>query len=829
MGQGPKAMPDNTPDNPPDNPMDHDQNIPESLNWVGKRGIRRIDGYRKASGKALYTRDIQLPGMLYARFLTSPHANARIKGMNTSRAEALPGVRSILRFDDPEIKGRKVISTQGAEEEILSQHAYFQGQPMGAVVAADTEDIASEALRLIEVKWEVRPFVLESAVALEPGAPPARPEWLSAPKGTISADPSAAQAEGASSNQMPVSFGFGPVLRFGDVEKGLNEADRIIEFRARRRYHGCSDAEMQSGITRWEGELAEVWLHHQHPYEHKWTMHQWFDTPMNQVKINSPYNGAMFGGWNWIDYSMIPQCVSAILARRTGRPVKWVFSRRDDFTFGQMDVMTTDFKVGAKKDGTITAVKMRTVYENCSFEAALHLLENTKIPNLYSETVLAQVNKGPTMAIRCEQAPPSFCLSHVFSHVAAELEMDPTEVALKNDGVEGKGMEYLAEFKRGHGFPARDSLRECIEAGKKAIGWDEKRHPPGSKRLPNGRMHGMGFVWTQEWDDTRGAGAAGLLIQPDGTVNIIALRSDIGVNAETTYCQIVAEELGMRINDVFFRQQDDVYLPLMTPDGSCNLTTNGYVMKKVAKMAKRKLLELATRTVHLIERDVPPAFQRMKPEELEIKDSFIFVKDDPSKKKSVQEVVKDVKGSVILPKEYAAIQNTTHEPIFVWAYHRQGRLGVEPGRHRLCRQAHFCEIEVDPETGGIEVTKVVNVNDVGKAISPEAVEGQQYGGTYMGIGRNRSEEYIWDNPTGVLLNGNLLDYKFNTLGDIGSIETIIVETGMGYGPYGSIGVGEDTGTVTTYLLEGAVFNAIGKWVDDGPITPDKVLKALGKA
>ncbi len=813
----------------PNNPMEHDKYIPETFNLVGKRGIRRIDGYRKASGKAIYTRDVQLPGMLYARFLTSPYANARIKGMNTSRAEALPGVRAILRYDDPEISGRKVISTYGGEEEILSGYAYFQGQQVGAVVAADTEDIANEALRLIEVEWEERPFVLEPEDALESGAPLARPEWIPAPKGTISADLSATQGEGAGSNKLPVSFGFGPVLRFGDIERGFKEADKIIEFRARRRYHGCADAEMQSGITRWEGECVDVWLHHQHPYEHKWTMHQWFDIPMNQVKINSPYNGAMFGGWNWIDYSMIPQCVSAILAKRTGRPVKWVFNRRDDFTFGQMDVMRTDFKVGAKRDGTITAVKLKTVYANCSFEAALHFLENTRIPDIYSETLLAQVNRGPTMAIRCEQAPPSFCFSHVFNHVAAELKMDPAEVALKNDGIEGEDMEYLAEFKRSHGFPVRDSLRECIEAGKKAIGWNEKWHPPGSKRLPNGRMHGMGFVWTHEWDSTRGASVAGLLIQPDGTVSIIALRSDIGVNAETTYCQIVAEELGMRIEDVFFRQQDDVYLPLMTPDGSCNLTTNGYVMKKVAKLAKKKLLELATSAVHLIEGDIPPAFPGMKPEDLDIKESVIYAKVDPSHKKSIAEVVKDLKGSVILPREYAAIQNTTHEPIFVWAWHRQGRLGVEPGRHHLCRQAHFCEIEVDPETGEIEVTKVVNVNDVGKAISPEAVEGQQYGGTYMGIGRNRSEEYIWDNPTGVLLNGNLIDYKFSTMGDVGSIETIIVETGMGYGPYGSVGVGEDIGTVTSYLLESAVYNAIGKWVDDGPLTPDKVLKALGKA
>jgi xanthine dehydrogenase molybdenum-binding subunit len=267
----------------------------------------------------------------------------------------------------------------------------------------------------------------------------------------------------------------------------------------------------------------------------------------------------------------------------------------------------------------------------------------------------------------------------------------------------------------------------------------------------------------------------------------------------------------------------------MTPDGSCNLTTNGYVMKKLAKRAKQKLLELATTTVHLIERDTPPAFPGKKPEDLDVKDSVIYVKEDPSIRKTVAEVVKDVKGSFVQKHEYGAIQSTTHEPVYVWAYHRQGRLGREPGRQRLCRQAHFCEVEVDTETGEVEVTKVVNVNDVGKAMSPETVEGQQYGGTYMGVGRNRSEEYIWDPETGVLLNGNLIDYKMNTILDVGPIETIIVETGLGLGPYGSVGIGEDVGNDTTYLLHGAVYNAIGTWVDDGPITPEKVLKALGKA
>lgn len=795
----------------PDNPMERDKYIPEKFNVLGKRGNKRIDGLRKASGKAVYTRDIVLPGMLYMRIYTSPYPNARIKTMDTSRAEALPGVRGVLRYDDPEVYNRRIPTLMGGEEDILAGYAYFQGQPMGAVVVADTEDIADEALQLIEIEWEKRPFYLNPKDALAPDAQLARPEWF------------------PESNLLPLFFQPTNVFAHGDVRKGFEEADRIIEFDGSRNYHGCPDAEMISGITKWEEDCAELWLHQQHVYEHKWMMNQWFGIPMSRVKINAPYNGGMFGGWNWIDYSMVPQYISALMAKRLGKPVKWLLNRRDDFTFGSLDSMQSEFRVGFKNDGNITAVQLKSYFENLSYEPGLHFLENTKIPNIESEMYVAQVNKGPTHAIRCEQLPPSFALILVFNHVAAELEMEPTELALINDGVDGEDINSLNEFKKEHGFPVRDSLKECIEKGKEAIGWDEKYHPPGTKKLPNGKMHGIGFIWDHEWDETRGAGMAAVIIQQDGTVNVIATRSDVGVNAESTYCAVVAEELGIRYEDVLLRQQDDVHLPLMTPDGSCNLTTNSYVMKKAAKKAKRQLLELATSTIHLIERDVPPAFPGLATDELDVENSVIYVKNNPSVNKPVADVVRDVQGSFINKHPYAGTQNTTHTPVYAMAYHRQGRLGKESGRQRLCRQAHFCEVEVDTETGDVEVTRVVNVNDVGKALCPEAVEGQQYGGTYMGVGRNRSEEHIWDPATGVLLNGNLIDYKFSTFLDVGPIDTIIVETGMGLGAYGTVGIGEDVGTDTTYLLHGAIHNAIGKWVDHGPITPDKVLKALNKA
>jgi len=411
-------------------------------------------------------------------------------------------------------------------------------------------------------------------------------------------------------------------------------------------------------------------------------------------------------------------------------------------------------------------------------------------------------------------------------HVAAALGIDPIEVALKNDGCEGRDMSYLSQFKIQHGFPDRDSLKECIDAGKAAIDWDNKWHHPGEKMLPNGKMHGISMVWTHDWDSTRGVGMAGVLIHHDGSVDIISQKADIGVNHDTTYTQIVADELGMRYEDVNFRSFNDVGFQLMTADGSCNLCSNGYVVRKAAKRCKQRLLEAAItpclrETAQFSEiswEEYPAAFPGMKPEDLDVKDSYVFEKANPENRVTVADVVQRT------PQTSSAYQ----EPVYAYAWRRQGRFGSEVGVHRLLRQAHFMEVEVDTETGEVNITNVVNVNDVGKAVSPETVEGQMYGGMYMAVGGSRSERMIYDPSTAVLLNGDLEGYKWSTIEDIGNIETIIVETSLGYGPYGAGGVGENVSDHPVTLLGLALHNAIDKWVDSYPITPDKVLKALGK-
>ena len=745
--------------------------------------------------------------MLYARVLTCPYPHARIVHMDTSKAEAYPGVHGVLRYDDPEVGGKILPGSYGNPWQVLPDTGRWQGEPVGVVVAAESEQICDEALQRVDVEWEELPFVLDELEALKPESPQI----------------SVIEQEIQSSSAYVLKH---HVFEQGDVEKGFQEADRIIEFDARRRYHTWVGAELPSGICRWNGEYIEMWVNHQHPYEHKQGMAEWFGIPMNKITIHSPYQGGSFGGWSWMPWSPLIHCLIAILAKRIGRPVKIVFNRRDNFYGGSMDVGVFHYKVGFMNDGMISAVEMKNVFANSPLafqpdSGIMHLAENTAIPHLFLENRGVFVNKGPVSAVRCEQLPNTMSINLVFNHVASELSMDPTELALKNDGCEGKGTAYLDKYKQQHGFPMRDSLKEVIDAGKKACGWDQKRHPPGARKLPNGKMHGMGFIWTHNWNSKRGAGFAAVLIHTDGTVSLLGQRADIGVGAETAYCQILAEELGVRFEDVVQRQQMDTGFVMMTADGSCNLSTNGWVVKKAAQNAKRKLLELATTPVQPFFSNEDPItlFVGCSPDDLDIKDSMIFLKKDPSKSIPVKEIV----------KEEQCVQFTKHEPIFDWAWYSadfgQPELGERP---RLCRQAHFIEVEVDTETGDVEIIKVVNVNDVGKAVNPEAVEGQQYGGMYMAVGRNRSDEVVWDGATGVMLNGNLIDYKIATLRDCGPIKPIIVETAMGYGPDGANGIGEDVADHASSILGSAIYNAIGVWIDDYPITPEKVLKALGK-
>ena len=785
----------------------------EEYRAIGRRGVRRKDGYEKATGSALYTSDVQVPGQLMLRILTCPYPHARIKSMDTSKAAALPGVRALLRYDDPELPERADVSGHFGQagqphEPVLNRVGYWQGMPMAVAIAADTEDIANQALKLVEIEWEERPFNLDPQEALKPGAPLTNPE--SYPEGN---------------SILP--FMHEARVVHGDPDKGFKEADRIIEFGMRRDQDTWVGPERPNGLFRWNGEYPEVWLKHQRPHLAKRQLAEFFRLKVSQVTVRCFYQGGTFGGWSQMALNMQPNIIAGILSKRTGKPVKWQFTRREDFCGAGMDNARYHVKAGFRNNGEITAIHATSWFSREGLSHTDHFVENSKIINIVQESNGAICNIFTGWAIRCEQNMNCYCFSAVLNHVAEALGMDPTRLALINDGCEGHAMADIGEWKSKRGFPHRDSLRECLEAGKKAIDWDRKWHLPGAKKLPNGRMHGFGLSWAHEWGDSGGSAAIAIRIErDDGSARVLGMRCDNGVCAETAYCQIAADELGFRYEDVHYRQFDEAGFTPMTPDSSTNLAINGSAIRNAARQLKRKILEIAT-TRRITEREdmsYYPPFEDYKPEDLDIKESLVFVKKDPSKKMTMAELVR--------PAFFMGKMDIgSTEPLFAYGWqNQQGAYDINgpPGpRPIFVRQAHFVEVEVDPETGEIEVTRVVNANDVGKAINPDAVEGQQYGGSVMGVSRVRTEQVVYCPATGVVLNGNLIDYKINTMLDCGPIDTCVIETGMGYGPYGSVGIGEDVASVVPFAFYAAVHNAIGKWVDL-PATPDRVLRALGR-
>jgi CO/xanthine dehydrogenase Mo-binding subunit len=780
----------------------------------------RQDAHERASGKATYTRDIYLPGMLYAKILTSPYAHAKIIKIDASKAEALPGVRDILKYDDPDIK---YDSGTGNWYEVsgmcniltLPETSDFYNHPMGVAVVADTEEICDRALRLINIEWEERPFILD----MEESAKPNAAKIMSEVKriNEKAREPNTIIAED---------------VTYGDMEKGFAEADKIIEYKITREYTSPAGVEPAVCVAQWRGDFLDLWIHHQ-------DIPQWFLVNPSDIRekhvpalaewsritVTMPYQGSYFGGFSWLAYSMCFTRLAVILARRAeGRPVKLLYDGSNHMVLGD-EAGTFTCRVGAKKDGTITACHWHVVGVRNS--AVDKTYECTKIPNIRGTLEWPLVNRGHLICIR-HGAHAAVPHDVMINRVAAEFGLDPTEVALKNDGCRGHDWDWVTRYQKENGFPQRWSLKEVIDKGKEAIGWDRKRHAPGAGKLPNGKMHGMGFMAINEWAYWPAEPAmsfAGLMLR-NGIVAIVGVRADLGIDTESGARRIVASELGLKYEDTVIheRRSDNSSFYMWQPGGSFSTTFITTQLVMAARELKKKLLEYAVRPTpaynssHFFKTAQPPAFPGKKPEDLDIEDSMIYEKANPANRKTVREVAD------IFWDEDPAI---THPVVGrVTTLTVDGKTDLT--WYAMGRQAHFIEVEVDTETGMVDVTDIVCVNDVGHLFNPRGAAAQQYGGAIMGLGRSATEEHVWCPRTGVALNFDLINYRIGTMNDYPPSTCLINESHLGYSAFGSLGIGEDSGASLSGITAGAVYNAIGKWVLDYPVTPDKVLKALGK-
>ncbi|MBN2419742.1 MAG: molybdopterin-dependent oxidoreductase [Deltaproteobacteria bacterium] len=824
-------------------------NVPESSKSI-KESMTRQDAFERVTGQAVYTRDIQLPGMLYAKTLTSPYAHAIIKHMDTSEAEKILGVRDIMRFDDPDISGHRGFGADtGAAYSILTLPGigdFFQ-HPMGVAVVADNEEQCDRALKAIKIEWEERPFILDMEESSRPDAPRIMPE----------------------ARNMGFGFGFGSSnngsdrsanmvmtgeREIGDCEKGFADADHVIEYKINREMNSPAGVEAMVCVAQWRNDFLDLYVHHQsNPQRNLTTSGMSMGGPAagmpfmgggfgsgqekasgasthwSKITVRFPYQGSWFGGLAWLAYSDLFIKLAVILARRAhGRPVKLLYDE-SSFYCGGDEAGAYYCKVGAKKDGAITAFHWHMFgVRNPAIDKTY---ECTKIPNIKGTQTWAHTNKGHQACFRHGAA---CCVPHnvMFDMVAGELGLDPTEVALKNDGCAGHDWDWITEYQKKNGFPQRHSLREVIERGKKAIDWDRKWHAPGAKRLKNGRMHGMGFTSINVWHWGRGAmsfvsNSFACLMLQDGKVTIIGLRCNMGTDTESGYRHCVAAELGMNYEDVLIQQQhsDNSAYSLAQPAGSTGTVNATVQLVVAARELKQKILEKAGQSMGggfpgfmFGMGGEPGSTSKADPADYDIKDSYVFEKAKPENRRHISQVV-----GGFMQTNPIIVHPDVGTPITMMS---NGMMGGE--NYVMGRQAHFIEVEVDTETGMVFITNIVCVNDIGHLFNRKGAEGQQYGGAIMGMGRSATEEKIFCPETGVGLNFDHIFYHIGTMNDYPVVDCNLIETHLGYGTYGAFGIGENIGAALSGITAGAIYNATGKWILDFPITPDRVLKALGR-
>jgi CO/xanthine dehydrogenase Mo-binding subunit len=851
-----------------------------------KSKMTRQDAHDRVSGNGIYTRDVSLPGMLYAKVFTSPYSAAKIVGMDTSEAKKLVGVRDILTYRDQDISEDDAPGSEismGFNIHTLAGTSDFYQHPMGVVVVADSEEICDRALKLIKIEWEELPFILDMEEAARTDAQKIMPEvtrmsmgmgrggWMGGFGGENSGGPNVISSQDR---------------EFGNVEKGFAEADKVIEYKIIRGMNSVAGTEAMVCVAQWKNDSIDLYVHHQSNPRNSidsgsGTPFGGFGGPRGpggfgsrggaggftrppgpgnpspdraayvsdslspqwrRINVTFPYQGSWFGGLAWLGYSTAFVRMAAILARRAaGRPVKLLYDE-SGFYCGGDEFGTYACKVGARRDGTITAYHWNvTGQRNPGIDKTF---ECTKIPNIRGTQTWALTNKGFT---ECFRHGAACCVPHniMFDLVSAEFGLDPTEVALINDGCQGHDWEWITDYQKKNGFPQRHSLKEVIETGRKVIEWDRKWHAPGTRKLANGRMHGMGFTSINEWNWGVGMplpSSAGLMLC-DGKLTILGLRCDMGVDTESSYRRCVAAESGMKYEDVRIQVQhvENSTYCLAQPASSAGTVSAMPQLIQAAREMKKKILE---HFVGSASSGMPmmPGFmfggrgrgfpdsssdrnQSRDIEDFDIQDSMIFEKADPDNKTAVSEIIGGGMGFMGAGGSSIIVHPDS-----------SGSGGMMGGMMRMMmgetyimsRQAHFIETEVDVETGMVFVTNIVCVNDVGHIFNRRGCEGQQYGGAVMGLGKSATEEKIYCPQTGVGLNFDHINYHLGTMNDYPTVQCFLNESHLGYGPYGSNGIGENIGAAMAGITSSAIYNATGKWILDFPITPDKVLKALEK-
>ena len=776
------------------------------------RSLPRKDALEKVTGEAKFVADIQLSRMLYTKFLRSPYAHAKITKIDTTKAEALMGVKCVLTHKNvPRAQsGRKF-------EYLLDETVHQVGEEVAAV-AAVTKEIAEEALKLIDVEYEVLPAVFEAEEAMKPDAPLVHPEY-----GTNI-------YHGKDNNPIPRirPDGWLPV-EDGDVDKGFAEADYTIEgiYETPIQCH-CSPMP-RSVICQWNGDELTCWADTQVPMPVAKDLAKCLGIPQSSVRVIADYPVGGYGGKSPEKIATL----AALLAKKTRRPVKAVFTREEEFIATHHRVNYKAYeKIGVKKDGSITAMTHRMIgnfgrdlyfsIEILACSAAATCSTLYPCPNVKFEGCAVMTNIPVGGAMNGMGDPEAgFCVERLIDEAAEKVGMDPVEFRLKNCARYGSrsatrrdilGLSHddldshLGPIRWGIVGPDFDSLQECIRMVAEKANWKKKwRGWKTPMEVNDIKKKGIGIAIGMHLSEFRLYSAI-VKMNQDGTANVMSSAAEIGQGIRTAMAQVVAEALGIHYEDVSVLLADTA----ATPEGWGVIASGGTssamaAAKHAADEVKRKLF------------DVTAPILGVKPNNLEAKNRRIYVKGHQEKGIPIAQACLrgyQITGSAVNPSPDSIIDEKTGKVIKSYA----------------C-VATIAEVEVDTGTGGLSVLRLTSAHDCGRAINPIIVENQIDMSLTMSNGYGRSESLIIDKKTGVVLNPNLLDYKLMTILDMPTMkdmQEIIVEKPCAWGPFGAKGMSETGSTSATPAIANAIYNAIGARIRGAYLTPEKILQALGR-
>ncbi|GIX06447.1 MAG: oxidoreductase [Candidatus Poribacteria bacterium] len=748
---------------------------------IGTRPIRH-DGTDKVTGYARYGADIHLSGMLYGKVLRSPHAHAVIKRIDTSKAEALPGVMAVITGRDlPEVAdrleelGEQVTNIRDESHNVLATGKVLYHGHAVAAVAAVSPHVAEEALKLIEVEYEVLEPVLDVLEAMKPDAPLLNPNLRTRGIG---------EEDGKPSN---IAQHF--QNKHGDVEKGFAEADYVVEreFRTTMVHQGYIEPQNATAYVRPDGSVT-IWCSTQGAFAVRSQVAQLCKIPVSKIKVVPMEIGGGFGGKTVVYLEPL----AVLLSKKTGRPVKMWMNRAEVLqATGPTSGSVIRVKMGCKKDGTLTAAQATLIYEAGAFPGspvgagAGVIFAPYRLPNVQIDGYDVLVNKPKTGAYRAPGGTnAAFAAESVVDELARLCGMDPLEFRLKNGVKEG---DRRADGPR---LP-RVGYLETVRAAMESDHYKTPLEPSPDPTKRRGRGVASGF-----WFNGGGPSSVLVKVNEDGTVDLIEGSTDIG-GTRASCAMIVAEVLGLPAEDVHPHVVDTDSIGYTSVTGGSSVThKTGWASYLAAQEVREEVIRRAA------------LLWSVEPAEVEYHDDgTLTCKSDPSKKTTF--------------KEIAAQMNRTGGPI-------EGKGTINAGGAGPGFGTHIVDVEVDIETGKVDILRYTAVQDVGRAIHPAYVEGQIEGGVAQGAGWALTEEYYYDEK-GHLLNSSLLDYRMPTALDLPLIETILVEVPNPNHPLGVRGVGETPIVPPAGAIANAIYDAVGIRLTRLPMKPSYVLEELIKA